>query len=263
MTQWEWDHTKLSGSKFQLSLSQPSSRLVQVAIRAQFSVLPPLPPGHPWTRVTVTLATRCCEPWSRILDNKAKVINWLWLDSNNTGLPWHLTHGHVTGLISQPSSDILILTLIVWHDPTFTWRLHQPPMRFMIRNRAFEPTHNYPAPEQFPTFSNRHVETYAVVFVFRKCCHVFNIVPDSRSVYICSWRSLRRQKQRSCELMKYYFCVLWTFSSFLHFKQKEYVYLAENLFLFCFLSCHHQTSSSFISVHFQIDQINCLNIFKH
>ena len=95
MTQWEWDHTKLSGSKVQLSLSQLLSSLcpglLAGASRRLSPVLPLPSPPLQQPLVTVKVVMRCCQPWSRTLDNKAKVINWWWLDSNSAGPPWHVT----------------------------------------------------------------------------------------------------------------------------------------------------------------------------
>ena len=74
----------------------PSSSLcpgLAGASRRLSPVLPVSPPPPPLQQplVTVKVVMRCCQPWSRTLDNKAKVINWWWLDSNSAGPPWHVT----------------------------------------------------------------------------------------------------------------------------------------------------------------------------
>ena len=129
--------------------------LVQVAVSALCCPCPLLPDTLPL--VTVKVVRRCCQPWSRTLDNKAKVINWWWLDSNSQV---RLDMSHVMPDIT----NICWYSDIMWHDPTFTWRLHQPPMRFMNRNRPIEPIHKSPSlcrVRHSPTVIMSIVETYA------------------------------------------------------------------------------------------------------
>ena len=107
--------------------------LVQVAVSAlccPCPLLPGTPPPLQQPLVTVKVVMRCCQPWSRTLDNKAKVINWWWLDSNSPGPPWHVTcdawyHKYL---------------LIFWHHVTWS-NFHLTPLPATHALHEPEPTY--------------------------------------------------------------------------------------------------------------------------
>ncbi len=224
------------------------------------------PPPLQQPLVTVKVVRRCCQPWSRTLDNKAKVINWWWLDSNSQV---RLDMSHVMPDIT----NICWYSDIMWHDPTFTWRLHQPPMRFMNRNRPIEPIHKSPSLVPCPTFSNRHHEycgnLRSRVFVLRKCAlkleHCCSRISE---FFVAEGHSQRRTEEETKILwiddMTNIFVFLLTIVHLhfiiLHYSKNEFIcvdriYSYPVLLPVIIIMQKYQKESSSISPYFPINQI--------
>ena len=185
MTQWEWDHTKLSvGSNSNFHFPS-SSALARPACwcksPSQPSVAPvPLPPHRSQEKWSLDVVS----PGDWGLDNKAKVINWWWLDSNSRVRldmsQCHFWHHHKS-------------QMIFWHYGTQT-NFHLTPS--LASHALHEPEPTYWANSQISIQSRprgQHSPTVmwivesrrlrSRVFVFRKCYH------EARCLYVAEGHS--------------------------------------------------------------------------
>ena len=187
MTQWEWDHTKLSvGSNSNFHF--PSSSLWPGLLGASRRHSPVLPLSPPRSQEKWSLDVVSPGHWR--LDNKAKVINWWWLDSNSRVHPdmsqchiwswhhhksqmifWHYATQTNFHLTPSPATHAL-------HEPEPTywansWPIHKSPSRAA-------PVANIPQPS-CGLWSPGDLRSR--VFVFRKCYH------EARCLYVAEGHS--------------------------------------------------------------------------
>ena len=160
------------------------------------------------------------------LDNKAKVINWWWLDSNSRVRldmsQCHFWHHHKS-------------QMIFWHYGTQT-NFHLTPSPATHALHEPEPTYwansqiSIPEPPPWPTFPNRHVDCGVQETTQQSLC-VQEMLPRS-SLFVCSRRSFQKHKD---PVNWWYDKYSWVF----YFMYLMFMFI----FYSCSASCHNQHKS--------------------